>query len=970
MKDEKAYVLYATQSYSETAQGCVNSLRAVSNLSIYVYMMNSDVKIDGATTIRWNCDVANLPQKDYIDRLDGDIYRILIQRPLIVLDALNRAKIVTYVDSDSVATEYVDTIFDYFNPRSIYPAFTEGIYNYMFINGEGGTTFETCLEYPACFLFGVTARNHYRQTGYFVAGQSTTLFLKEWSWMCNHPTILQDNSHYAPFNEETILNVLLWKYNVAIGLPLIYINGTPKDIEKYGYTGTFVKDWLKIPSDKKEILFYHGEKNLEKMNSMIKKSKPIKVMFLEFHLSTGGAPKFCQTRIEALQKYTDVEISVVEYQCQSMDFVVQRDKIRGLVGENFNTLYEDKILLFDLIAEFQPDIIHIDEMSERMDDEMVTRLYSSDRKYKIVETCHDISFNPKEKRFIPDAFLFCTRYHTTTFKDVPTDAYIVEFPIDDNHSTKWEKHSARTKLNMDHNKIQVLNVGLWAPWKNQAEGLEIARRYPDMVFNFIGNQAGNFKEYWEPLMDDIPDNVIVWEERNDVDIFMKACDIFMFNSTWECAPIVLKEAIGYGLPIIARNLPQYGDMFTKYIHPIDTNLEDLHPDYAIPTDNTTGDFGKKHLDIYTKIMNKPIMNVVIPSKVTISQHFVENPFLEIKGESNSDFLIKFFDENGICHYENTIKSNHWVKLNRSYYTKWTTKVWENGELIYENTLDYTDKRVYIALDSEALGDQISWMPFIFEFQKKHKCHVIVSTFKNSLFDYPELAFVTPGTVVNNIYGMYKIGWFYDSNREPKIPNTIPLQKAACNILGLEYKELKPRINFVLKKRQFDYKYVTIVTNSSMGCKFLPKETWQEIIDYLISKGYKVINVSKERNSFNNCEQIEDISIENTMHIIYHSEFTITISSGLGWLAWALGKQTVLVANFTEEGHEWLENCIRITNTNVCHACWNNPNFRFSASDWNWCPINKNTPNQFICHKSISSNMVIQRINESLIQIPQ
>ena len=105
------------------------------------------------------------------------------------------------------------------------------------------------------------------------------------------------------------------------------------------------------------------------------------------------------------------------------------------------------------------------------------------------------------------------------------------------------------------------------------------------------------------------------------------------------------------------------------------------------------------------------------------------------------------------------------------------------------------KRVYISFDSSSLGDSIAWIPYVLEFQNKHNCKVIVSTFKNFLFEevYPELEFVNPGSEVPNIYAMYKIGWFYDKNREPELPNTISLQKAASNILGLTHKEIVPRV---------------------------------------------------------------------------------------------------------------------------------------------------------------------------------
>jgi hypothetical protein len=43
---------------------------------------------------------------------------------------------------------------------------------------------------------------------------------------------------------------------------------------------------------------------------------------------------------------------------------------------------------------------------------------------------------------------------------------------------------------------------------------------------------------------------------------MEACAYF--NSTWECNPLVLREAIGYGKSIIARNLPQYKHVYFVY----------------------------------------------------------------------------------------------------------------------------------------------------------------------------------------------------------------------------------------------------------------------------------------------------------------------------------------------------------------------------------------------------------------------
>jgi autotransporter strand-loop-strand O-heptosyltransferase len=681
----------------------------------------------------------------------------------------------------------------------------------------------------------------------------------------------------------------------------------------------------------------------------------MRILFLAPHLSTGGMPQFLLKRLQGMRNHTNNEYYVVEYQCHSLDYVVQRNSIKSLLLENFATLYEDKMELFKIINEWQPDIIHIDEMSERLDREMVKKLYNPDRKYRIVETCHDISFDPNSKLFHPDLYSFCTPYHEETFADLESKYVTILYPIDEMKLKKFQS-IWQDELGFDRNKKHVLNVGLWTPGKNQAEGIEIARKYPDIMFHFVGNQAGNFKHYWEPLMQNLPPNVKVWGERTDIDHFMLASDVFMFNSTWECNPLVIREAIGYGLPIVARNLPQYAGMYDNYTYSIDADLELIakynNITYDIPKDNTTGIFAMAHQIAYEKILELSAQK----QKVRILQNFINHPLLEIKGESDSDFDVRFYDENDVCQYQSIIKSNSWVRLNRQYYTKWKTYVYQDGQLIYENILDLHGKRVFISIESKALGDTIAWVPYALEFQKKHGCKVVLSTFHNKILDYPELELVEPGSSVN-CYAMYKIGWHYDTSREPELPNTIPLQKAASNILGLKYTEIRPKL-FTKRDCPEHDKYITIATNSTTGCKFWVREEWQKLINYYTEQGYKVYNVSKEVNPFDNCPQIPDTSMESTMDWIYHSTFFVGLSSGLSWLAWALGKPVVLISNFTEFDHEFLTNCIRITNEKVCHGCWNKSDIKFDKGNWDWCPYNKN----FECQTSITAEMVINRID--------
>jgi len=965
---EKAYVLYATPSYKNTLEGCVASLKRFSDIPVIVYMLNSDVKIKGTKTIRWNCPVEDVFQRPHVDRKDPRIYHILIQRPLIVKDALKYANVVAYVDADSVATPNVDGIFNMFDETSVHPYFVEGIYEYLLYDGKSD------IESTILALFRVTRTNVYRQTGFFVAGQLCKRFLDEWWWMCNHPSIIDNPFMYAPFHEETVVNVLLWKNGYTEGLPYIYTNGSLDaidDVNRIGFTGTnnLVRDWFKIPASKDKLLFFHGEKNKDVMLKMINRlTGRLKVLFLAPHLSTGGMPGFLLKRIQTL-KQDDVEIIVVEYTDYGPAYVVQKNQIKGLV-DYFYTLGENKYELLDIIKRHNVDIVHSDEIVEGFDShntiptDLILKLYADDRTWRMVETCHNVWFQSSNKMVQPEAYAFCTPHHLKTFADMPSYKEVLEFPIDDRIGSFYDQMEARKILGFVNNKRHVVNIGLWTPGKNQGEGLEIARKYPHMMFHFVGNQAVNFQEYWEPLMKDLPENVKIWGERNDTELFLTAADIFMFNSTWECNPLVLREAISHQLPIIARNLPQYENMFTPYLQPIDTDLDTIVCDYTVPTYNTSENFGLAHYDFYKYVLSLPIRKQETKSNVTISQNFVENPFLEIKGTSVNKFKVVFHDDKGVLHYSAEIGVNSWVKLNRQYFTKWITSVWENDKLIYQNVLSLKDRRVYIAFDSSSLGDNIAWIPYCLEFKKKHDCHVIVSTFKNFLFKdaYPELEFVNPGDVVPDVYAMYKIGWFYDSNREPALPNTVNLQQCAANILGLDYQEIRPRISYQIGNNPYG-KYVTIATNSTAGCKFWTKEGWQGVINYLIEQGYSVVNVSKEKNPFEGALQIEDDSMENTMNVIHHSQFFIGLSSGLSWLAWGMGKKVVMISNFTQPDHEF--SCIRVTKKDVCNGCWNNPNFKFDRGDWNWCPVHKGTDRQFECHTSITSQDVIDAITQDM-----
>ena len=74
----------------------------------------------------------------------------------------------------------------------------------------------------------------------------------------------------------------------------------------------------------------------------------------------------------------------------------------------------------------------------------------------------------------------------------------------------------------------------------------------------------------------------------------------------------------------------------------------------------------------------------------------------------------------IKHFESELKTNHWAKSNLQYFCNWKIVITENGKPFFEEVFNAKDKRVYIALDSKALGDTLAWIPYVEEFGKVHK----------------------------------------------------------------------------------------------------------------------------------------------------------------------------------------------------------------------------------------------------------
>jgi FkbM family methyltransferase len=296
-----------------------------------------------------------------------------------------------------------------------------------------------------------------------------------------------------------------------------------------------------------------------------------RLLFIAPHLSTGGMPQYLYKQIVALLE--DFDVYCIEWDNVTGGvLVVQRNRILEALGDRLITLGEDKTELLNYVNnKIKPDIVHLQEIPEMfMGYGIAEKLYATDRKYRIVETSHDSSYDVTKKSHFPDKFMMVSQYQVEAYKILNIPCELVEYPIEDKTRTKT-REELMSELGLDPNKKHVITVGLFTPRKNQAEVVEYARILQDqpIQFHFIGNQADNFKYYWEPIMKDFPSNCTWWGERSDVDTFYQMADLFLFTSRGfatdkETMPLVIREAISWKVPSLIYNLDVYLHYFNKY----------------------------------------------------------------------------------------------------------------------------------------------------------------------------------------------------------------------------------------------------------------------------------------------------------------------------------------------------------------------------------------------------------------------
>lgn len=320
-----------------------------------------------------------------------------------------------------------------------------------------------------------------------------------------------------------------------------------------------------------------------------------------------------------------------------------------------------------------------------------------------------------------------------------------------------------------------------------------------------------------------------------------------------------------------------------------------------------------------------------------------------------------------------------VTSTKKYYVNFRIEVEKDGKTVFTHDYNAQKKRVLIKFPVGTLGDIIAWFPYALVFKYKHECEVycamapeLANLFKPS---YPELKFVEPDYRPPNLYASYYMGIFFpcdDRNHQPVDWRIVGLQKTIPYILGLDTKEIRPEIKPSKLERPIKEKYVCIATQATSQAKYWTNPTgWMEVIEHLKEKGYRVLCIDQKKchgggANWNTIPYgVEDYTgnkpLIDRVNMIHHADFFIGLSSGLSWLAWAVGKPVIMISGFSLPITEF-ETPYRVINYHVCNGCWTDSAIEFEHKDFGWCPKHKGTDRQFECTRKITAGQVKQTID--------
>lgn len=322
-----------------------------------------------------------------------------------------------------------------------------------------------------------------------------------------------------------------------------------------------------------------------------------------------------------------------------------------------------------------------------------------------------------------------------------------------------------------------------------------------------------------------------------------------------------------------------------------------------------------------------------------------------------------------------------INSSKRYYLRMSIEVLDGAGTVFHHEYDAAKEHVLIQFPVGTLGDTMGWFPYAVKFQEKHHCKLtcamsglLIPLFKDA---YPHIDFVTHEDVKpEKFYATYCIGLFFDDEDhiwQPCDFRLVGLHRTAGYILGVDPTEVPPKLGIKDEGPPIAEPYVCIAVQSTTQSKYWNNPNgWREVVTFLKAKGYRVICIDQKpthgfglvwNHTPNGVEdQTGDRPLAERVRWLRHAKAFVGLSSGLSWLAWAVGAPVVMISGFTHPTNEF-DTPYRVINYHACNSCWNDVRVRFDHKDFLWCPRHANTPRQFECTRLITASQVISVLNK-------
>ncbi|CAN5167237.1 hypothetical protein BH09DEP1_BH09DEP1_7840 [soil metagenome] len=229
---EEGFVTFATENYFGLLEVMIESIHQFSTRPVVAFGINVDIPFSAERFPRLI--------KKRIDNYDGDIYA---QKPRIMLESgINYG---VYLEADDIANQGIDTLFEWAHQARDYPLCP--------VPGWDPNNQASIMK-----ALGVTHKSMQYIHAHVIFAQSCKEFIKEWYDACVKFDRMAGNA------DETVLNVLLWKYGAAQALPVY-----DPYFEAYeGYLQD-VHPPYRFPFDELYYYSFHGCKDIGKARQIL-----------------------------------------------------------------------------------------------------------------------------------------------------------------------------------------------------------------------------------------------------------------------------------------------------------------------------------------------------------------------------------------------------------------------------------------------------------------------------------------------------------------------------------------------------------------------------------------------------------------------------------------------------------------------------------------------------------------------------